>query len=139
MKNILAILLFALCSSLSIVSAQPTGLEKPTELRVTGELLAAKGQPREDLVTVNIFVRDKPMLLRVGKVEELTHLEREEAVKWGVLFREVRFYGPDPSLEQLLKAQGTGTKLMIEGTLDTKRRQFLVSKVEEVGKAPHAK
>ena len=139
MKNMLAILFFALFGFMSVVKAQPVGLEKPTELRVTGELLPAGGEEREDLVTVNILIQDKPMLLRVGSVEELSRSEREQAVKWGVLFREMRFYGPEPLLEQLLKAQGTGAKFLIEGTLDTKRRQFLVSKVEEMGKARHAK
>ena len=139
MKNMLVILLFALFGFMSVVKAQPVGLEKPTELRVTGELLPAGGEEREDLVTVNILIQDKPMLLRVGSVEELSRSEREQAVKWGVLFREMRFYGPEPLLEQLLKAQGTGAKFLIEGTLDTKRRQFLVSKVEEMGKARHAK
>jgi len=139
MRTILAILALVLGASFSDVNAQPVGLEKPTELRVTGELLPAGGEEREDLVTVNIVVQDKPMLLRVGSVEELTRSEREQAVKWGVLFREMRFYGPEPLLEQLLKAQGTGAKFIIEGTLDTKRRQFLVSKVEEMGKARPAK
>lgn len=139
MKATLAILIFVVGGFLSAVHAQPVGLEKPTELRVTGELLASGGEEREDLVTVSIVVQEKPMHLRVGSVEELTRSEREQAVKWGVLFREVRFYGPEPLLEQLLKAQGTGAKLMIEGTLDTKKRQFLVSKVEEMGKTRHTK
>ena len=136
MKNLGAIFLLFLCGYFAVAQAQPTGLEKPTELRVTGELLAAEEGTREDLVTVNILVQDKPMFLRVGRVEELTPTEREQAVKWGVLFRQVHFYGPDPMLEQLLKAQGTGVKLQIEGKLDTKRRQFLVLGVEEVSKSP---
>ena len=70
------------------------------------------------------------MMLRVGKVEELTSSEREQAVKWGVLFRQVRFYGPVPLLEQIAKAEGTGKVLTIEGQLDTKARQFLVTAVQ---------
>jgi len=112
-------------------TAQPAILDKPLQLRVTGEVLPAKEQPSEDIVTANITVLDKPMLLRVGKVEELTFTEREQAVKWGVLFRQVRFYGPTPLLEQIKKAEGTGHALTIEGHLDTRVRQFLVTSVKE--------
>jgi hypothetical protein len=112
------------------VEAQPAMLDRPIKLRVTGELLSAKEQPDEDIVTANILVDDKPMMLRVGKVEELTSSEREQAVKWGVLFRQVRFYGPTPMLEQIAKAEGTGKALAIEGQLDTKARQFLVTSVQ---------
>ena len=104
--------------------------------RVTGELLPAKGQPPEDIVTANVLVDDKPMMLRVGEVEELRSSEREQAVKWGVLFRQVRFYGPAPLLEQLAKEEGTGKALTIEGQLDTKARQFLVTSVQDATAAP---
>jgi len=110
--------------------AQPAILEGPIKLRVTGELLPPKDPPSEDVVTANVLVQDKPMMLRVGKVEELTSSEREQAVKWGVLFRQVRFYGPVPLLEQIAKAEGTGKALTIEGQLDTKARQFLVTAVQ---------
>src|SRR5215475_14230997 len=98
--------------------AQPAMLDRPIRLRVIGELLPIKEPPAEDIVTANILIDDKPMALRVGKVEELTSSEREQAVKWGVLFRQVRFYGPTPLLEQLAKAEGTGKALTIEGQLD---------------------
>jgi hypothetical protein len=75
---------------------------------------------------VNILVEDKPLLLRVGKVEELTHTEREQAVKWGVLLRQVRFHGPIELVNQLQE----GKVVTIEGQLDTKSRQFLVSDVK---------
>lgn len=110
--------------------AQPAMLDRPMKLRVTGELLPTKEQSAEDIVTANILVDDKPMMLRVGKVEELTSSEREQAVKWGILFRQVRFYGPTPLLEQLMKEEGTGKALTIEGQLDTKARQFLVTSVQ---------
>ena len=110
--------------------AQPAMLDRPIKLRVTGELLPAKDPPSEDVVSANVLVEDKPMVLRVGKVEELTSSEREQAVKWGVLFRQVRFYGPVPLLEQIAKAEGTGKVLTIEGQLDTKARQFLVTAVQ---------
>jgi len=114
----------------STVEAQPSIIERPIKLRVTGELLAAKEQLSEDIVTTNIIVDNRPMMLRVVKVEELTSSEREQAVKWGVLFRQVRFYGPMPLLEQLVKEEGTGKALTIEGQLDTKARQFLVTSVQ---------
>ena len=110
--------------------AQPAMLDRPIKLRVTGELLPPKDPPSEDVVSANVLVEDKPMVLRVGKVEELTSSEREQAVKWGVLFRQVRFYGPVPLLEQIAKAEGTGKALTIEGQLDTKARQFLVTAVQ---------
>jgi hypothetical protein len=118
------------------VEAQPAMLDRPLKLRVTGELLVTKKQPAEDLVTANVIVNDKPMMLRVGKVEELTSSEREQAVKWGVLFRQVRFYGPMPLLEQIAKEEGTGKALIIEGNLDTKARQFLVTSVQDATAAP---
>lgn len=111
--------------------AQPAMLDRPIKLRVTGELLPTKEQPAEDIVTANILVNDKPIMLRVGKVEELTSSEREQAVKWGILFRQVRFYGQTPLLEQIVKAVGTGQALTIEGQLDTKARQFLVNSVQD--------
>jgi hypothetical protein len=115
---------------INTIEAQPASLDRPAKLRITGELLPPQSQPREDLVTAHILVQDTPLLLRVGKVEEVTPMEREQAVKWGVLFRQVRFYGPDPLLQQILKAQGTGKALVIEGQLDTRDRQFLVSDVK---------
>jgi len=127
------IVLLVLCNWSHFANAQPAILERPIKLRVTGELLAAEKQPSEDVITANITVRDKPMWLRVGQVEELTSSEREQAVKWGVLFRQVRFYGPTSLLEQIEKAEGTGRRLIIEGQLDTKARQFLVTAVQETG------
>ena len=115
--------------------AQPAMLDRPIKLRVTGELLPPKDSPPEDVVTANVLIEDKPMMLRVGKVEELTSSEREQAVKWGVLFRQVRFYGPVPLLQQIEKAEGTGKALTIEGQLDTKARQFLVTAVQDANGA----
>ena len=131
MKDIIAItLLVSLCWA-SAVSAQPTYLERPVKLRVTGTLLPVGEQNREDLVTVNILVQDTPLLLRIGKVEELTPTEREQAVKWGVLLRQVRFYGPDALIGPLQKPETAGKVLTIEGQLDTRDRQFLVTAVKE--------
>ena len=136
--SVLVMIMYALFVTLFVLfcgwphaaDAQPAILEGPIKLRVTGELLPPKDPPSEDVVTANVLVQDKPMMLRVGKVEELTSSEREQAVKWGVLFRQVRFYGPVPLLEQIAKAEGTGKVLTIEGQLDTKARQFLVTAVQ---------
>lgn len=132
MKYLPALVLFIVAYAASAANAQPaTSFDHPVKLRVTGTLHPAEQQPRDDLVTVNILIEDKPLLLRVGKVEELTHMEREQAVKWGVLLRQVRFYGPAELINQLQE----GKALTIEGQLDTKSRQFLVSDVKEATEA----
>lgn len=123
----------------NITRAQPASLDRPTKLRVTGTLLPVEEKQRDDIVTVNILVQDKPLLLRVGKVEELTHTEREQAVKWGVLLREVRFYGPDDLIGPLQQPEIVGKVLMIEGQLDTKARQFLVTAVKKASEDPGSK
>jgi hypothetical protein len=130
-------LVFVLVASLCCIrwaNAQPAQLDRPTKLRVTGTLLPMEEQKRDDLVTVNILVEDKPLLLRVGTVEELTPMERERAVKWGVLLRQVRFYGPEEFIGQLRKPEAMGKIFTIEGQLDTRDRQFLVTSVAEEGK-----
>jgi hypothetical protein len=113
------------------VGAQSVYPDRPMRLRVTGTLLPVEEQKRDDLVTVNIFVQDKPWLLRMGKVEELTEMERERAVKDDVLLRQVRFYGPDALMQRLQQPGSVGKVLTIEGRLDTKERRFLVTAVEE--------
>jgi hypothetical protein len=113
------------------LGAQPADLERPVTLRVTGTLLPVADAQRDDLVTVNILIEDQPLLLRVGKVEELTRTERVQAVKWGVLFRQVRFYGPEALIGPLRRPETLGKVLTIEGQLDTKARQFLVTAVKE--------
>jgi hypothetical protein len=128
MKYFLLLMTLVFIVPADSADAQPaTSFDKPVKLRVTGTLHPDEKQPREDLVMVNILVEDKPLLLRVGKVEEITHSEREQAVKWGVLLRQVRFYGPTELISQLQE----GKALTIEGQLDTKGRQFLVSNVKE--------
>jgi hypothetical protein len=122
--------------SITSVSAQPsTSFDKPVKLRLMGEILKFVDSPPEDIVTAKITVQDKQLLLRIGKVEELNRMEREQAVKWGVLFREIRFDGPAPLLEQIRNAEETGKILTVEGQLDTKTRQFLVASVTEAQEA----
>lgn len=121
------------------VDAQPANLDRQTKLRVTGTLLPLEERQREDLVTVRILIEDTPLLLRVGKVEELTQMEKEQAVKWGVLLQQVRFYGPEEFMGQLRKPEAIGKIFTIEGKLDTRDRQFLVTSVEEGMKSPPEK
>jgi hypothetical protein len=103
MTYVSALLLVPLCTA-HVARAQPAAsFEQPVKLRVTGTLLPSETQPRDDLVMVNILVEDKPLLLRVGTVEELTRTERVQAVKWGVLLHQVRFYGPTEIISQLQK------------------------------------
>jgi hypothetical protein len=128
MKYLLVLILCVVVCTARSVNAQPAAsFDHPVKLRVTGTLHPDEKQPRDDLVMVNILVEDKPLLLRVGKVEELTRTERQQAVKWGVLLRQVRFYGPTELISKLQE----GKALTIEGELDTKGRQFLVSDVKE--------
>ena len=132
MKCLSALILFVVACAANSANAQPAAsFDHPVKLRVTGTLYPAEPQPRDDLVMINILVEDQPLLLRVGKVEELTHMEREQAVKWGVLLRQVRFYGPIELISQLQE----GKALTIEGQLDTKGRQFLVSAVKDATEA----
>ena len=115
---------------ISLANAQPATLDKPVKLRVTGTMMQAENPQREDLVVVNILVEDTPMLLRVGKVEELSATEKTQVVKWGVLLRQVRFYGPDALISQLRGAEAVGKVFMIDGELNTRTRSFLVSNVQ---------
>jgi hypothetical protein len=115
----------------SVASAQSPYPDRPVDLRITGTLLSAETPKREDFAAVNIFVRDKPLVLRIGKVEDLTPQERERAIKDDVVLRQVRFYGPDTLMERMLKPEILGRVLTIEGWLDTTQRRFQVTAVEE--------
>jgi hypothetical protein len=95
-------------------------------------LLSAETPKREDWAAVKVFVRDTPLVLRVGKVEDLTTQERERVIKDDVLLHQVRFYGPDTLMERMLKPEILGRVLTIEGWLDTSQRRFQVTLVEEV-------
>jgi hypothetical protein len=97
------------------------------KLRVTGMLLPTNEPKREDLITIPVFVQDTAWLLRIGKVEELNPPGREEKIKEDLLFRQVRFYGPDALLARMQQ----GKALTIEGQLDDKARRFLVTDVSK--------
>ena len=129
LRTIISLVLFIL--SASVVSAQSPYPDRPVDLRVTGMLLSVETQKREDLATVNIFVRDTPLVLRIGKVEDLTTQERERVIKDEVLLQQVRFYGPDTLMERMLKPEILGRVLTIEGWLNTAQRRFQVTAVEE--------
>jgi hypothetical protein len=121
--------------SASVVSAQSPYPDRPVDLRITGTLLSIETPKRDDLATVSIFVRDTPLVLRIGKVEDLTTQERERAIKDDVLLRQVRFSGPDTLMERMLKPEILGRVLTIEGWLDTTQKRFQVTVVEEVSGA----
>ncbi len=114
-----------------IARAQSYGPEHRMELRITGALLAAEEQKREDVVLVDITVQGKPLRLRIGKVEDLTMPERARAIKDEVLFRQVRFTGPADLMERLQKPEILGRVVTIQGWLNTKDRRFQVTAVED--------
>jgi hypothetical protein len=122
-----AYVIFVAVSYGSSASAQPVYPDRPMKLRVTGMLLPTNEPKREDLITIPIFVEDSAWLLRIGKVEELNPSGREEKIKEDLLFRQVRFYGPDALLARMQQ----GKTLTIEGQLDDKTRRFLVTEVSE--------
>jgi hypothetical protein len=127
MRHLLVLSLFVLAVCGSTASAQSVYPDRPMKLRVTGMLLPTDEPKREDLITIPIFVQDSAWLLRIGKVEELSPSGREEKIKEDLLFRQVRFYGPDAVLARMQK----GKTLTIEGQLDDKTRRFLVTEVTE--------
>ena len=127
-------LMMAILGWIGSVSAQSPYPEVPLHLRITGNLLPPAQTQREDLITVDIFVQDKPWRLRIGKVEDLTPSERQEQIKEDLLLRQVRFYGASDLLAQIQQAGQSGTTLTIEGHLASKERRFRVTEVK-VGKA----
>ena len=130
LKTMISLALLLL--SAGVLSAQSPYPDRPVDLRVTGMLLSAETPKREDWAAVNVFVRDTPLVLRVGKVEDLTTQERARVIKDDVLLHQVRFYGPDTLMERMLKPEILGRVLTIEGWLDTSQRRFQVTLVEEV-------
>ena len=116
----------------SIAIAQsPYPEQRPLDLRVTGAFLPGDQQKRDDIVTVDVSVQGKPMLLRIGKVEDLTTQERAQAVKGEVLLRKVHFTGPEELMARLQKPEMVGKVVTLEGWLDTQSRRFQVTTVKE--------
>ena len=65
------------------VYAQHPYPDRPVEVRITCALLPADQEQREDIITVNVFVKDQPRLLRLGKIEEITQQQKDRAVEQG--------------------------------------------------------
>lgn len=131
MKVYVAVMLFSMLCWTTSFAEDAIYPERPVSVRVTGTLLPADGQTREDIITVPIFVQGQPWLLRIGKVEELTAYERAQAVKHDILLRQVRFYGPEELISKLRRPDMVGRVLTIEGRLDAREKRFLVTAVQE--------
>jgi len=131
--QIAALLLFVLSFLWSPIarSVEPIYPDRPVDVRITGTFLPYEEEPREDLITMKVFVEDKPWLLRVGKVEDLTIEEKKRAVEEGILMRQVRFFGSDEALAPLRQADIAGKVLIIEGRLDFEAKRFRVKSVTQ--------
>ena len=125
-----SMVLWAFGVSLAIAQS-PYPEQRPLDLRVTGAFLPTDQQKRDDIVTVDVSVQGKPMLLRIGKVEDLTTQERAQAVKGEVLLRKVHFTGPEEMMAWLQKPEMVGKVITLEGWLDTQSRRFQVTTVKE--------
>jgi hypothetical protein len=111
--------------------AQTYTAEQHIDMRITGMLLMPDAPRSDDIVLVNISVQNKPLLLRLGKVEDLTPREKTQVAKGDVLLRQVRFTGPDKLMERLLEPDAIGKPLRIEGWLNAQDRLFQVTAVSE--------
>ena len=105
--------------------------QRPLDLRITGTFIAPDQQKRDDLVTVDVTVQGKPMLLRIGKVEDLTIQERRQAVKGEVLLHKVHFTGVEDLMMRLQKPEMIGKVITIEGWLDTQSKRLQVTTIKE--------
>lgn len=128
-RSLAALVFFV--GSVGLIHAQPYTTEQRVDLRITGVLFSAGAPKHDDVVTVDISVQDKPMVLRLGKVEDLTTREKAQAVKDEVLLRQVRFTGAESLISRLLKYEATGKAITIEGWLNTKDRLFQVTAVKD--------
>jgi hypothetical protein len=129
-KMLFSMVLWAFGVSMAIAQS-PYPEQRPLDLRVTGAFLPTDQQKRDDIVTVDVSVQGKPMLLRIGKVEDLTTQERAQAVKGEVLLRKVHFTGPEEMMARLQKPEMVGKVITFEGWLDTQSRRFQVTTVKE--------
>ncbi|MGE0683397.1 MAG: hypothetical protein AB7P69_21165 [Candidatus Binatia bacterium] len=130
------LLVWTLCAVWAgIAVAQTYTAEQHLDMRITGVLLALDTPKRDDLVTVDISVQSTPMLLRLGKVEELSTREKSQVVKHDVLLKKVRFTGSEELMAHLLNPETIGKVLTIEGWLNAQTRLFQVTAVSEGAKA----
>ena len=134
MRTILISLLAVFCSGIALAQS-PYPEQRPLDLRITGAFLAPDYQKRDDIVTVDVTVQNKLMLLRIGKVEDLTTQERAQAVKGEVLLHKVHFTGPEDLMARLQKPEMIGKVITIEGWLDTQSKRLQVTTVKETTEA----
>ena len=122
-------------SGSSIVGAQNQP-ERALRMRVSGTLLPRDTPERDDIVTVKVYVRGTPWLLRVGAVEDLTQRERKQVIQKGILRKQVRFLVPDELSAHFDGPNLAGRPMVLEGRLYVRDRRFVVTSVEERGQAP---
>ena len=132
----LAIVLFFLTVWTTGLQAQYPYPDRPLHVRVTGTLLPIDQEKREDIITVNVFIKDQPRLLRIGKIEEITQQQKDRAVEQDVLMRQIRMYGPAELMDKLSSSDVIGKTIVIEGKIDTSEQRFLVSSVQ-AGESGH--
>lgn len=127
-----------LVAGLESAAAQPYNAEHHLDMRITGMILPADTPKQEDVPTVDISIQEKPMVLRLGKVEDLSTREKSQAAKNDVLLRLVRFTGSDDLMKRLLQPGSAGKVLTIEGWLNAQDRIFQVTAVNEASGATPA-
>ena len=129
----LAIVLFFLTVWTTGLQAQYPYPDRPLHVRVTGALLPMDQEKREDIITVNVFIKDQPRPLRIGKIEQITQQQKDRAVEQDVLLKQMRMYGTTELIDKLSGADIIGKTIAIEGKIDTTEKRFLVSAVQEAG------
>jgi hypothetical protein len=129
----LAIVLFFLTVWTTGLQAQYPYPDRLLHVGVTGALLPMDQEKRKDIITVNVFIKDQPQLLRLGKIEKITQQQKDRAVEQDVLLKQMRMFGPTELIEQLSGSDIIGKTITIEGKIDTTEKRFLVYAVQEAG------
>lgn len=129
----LAIVLFFLTVWTTGLQAQYPYPDRPLHVRVTGALLPMDQEKREDIITVNVVIKDQPRPLRIGKIEQITQQQKDRAVEQDVLLKQMRMYGTTELIDKLSGADIIGKTIAIEGKIDTTEKRFLISAVQEAG------
>ena len=127
----LAIVLFFLAVWTTGLQAQYPYPDRPLHVRVTGALLPMDQEKREDIIIVNVFIKDQPRPLRIGKIEQITQQQKDRAVEQDVLLKQMRMYGTTELIEKLSGSDIIGKTITVEGKIDTTEKRFLVSAVQE--------